>query len=145
MLALIGAESGADLHPQDRQRAVPGGRTRRERIRAPLTVRRVGTYSGAIRATERCMAAEALNSALAALQAESQSALVEFLETDLDIAGTMMGVALELSSIDPARSQATLARVASALENVRHLVGRVEDPATAAQLRSGADLLATYL
>jgi hypothetical protein len=55
----------------------------------------------------------------------------------------MLGIALELSSIDPAYSQATLARVASALETVRHVPARVEDPWTAAHLRSAADVLAT--
>jgi hypothetical protein len=91
------------------------------------------------------MRSKSSSSALARLHAESQSALVEFLETDLDIAGTMLGIALELSTIDPAQSQATLARVASALETVRHVAGRVEDSWTAAQLRSSADVLATYI
>lgn len=76
---------------------------------------------------------------LEALHRRNQLALIDFLNTDLDVAFTYLTIAHSAKSRDDATPLLSKAR--TAIETVRGFLPRVDDPRASADIRSQADRL----
>ena len=63
----------------------------------------------------------------AALQAQNQALLLDFLRADLDLAFTFLATAAIDTSADQGQARALLAKARTALGSIRLLTGRIED------------------
>jgi hypothetical protein len=72
---------------------------------------------------------------------KTQAALVEFLQSDLDLSFTMLKTAAIERASDPIHYQAALERARKALATIRILSGRVEDPASWQAIHDRTDRL----
>jgi hypothetical protein len=63
----------------------------------------------------------------AALQAQNQALLLDFLRADLDLAFTFLATAAIDTSADQGHARALLAKARTALGSIRLLTGRIED------------------
>ena len=66
--------------------------------------------------------------ALEELRNDSQAALIQFLTTDLELAATLLQSATIEAYADPVRVPEVLGKVREAVQTVRHLLRRLEDP-----------------
>jgi hypothetical protein len=71
---------------------------------------------------------------------ECQRALVGFLQADLDLALTFVEIA-KAEATNPGRSQSLINKARRALKEVRHLNGRVQDPAMRQDIHARANEL----
>lgn len=78
-----------------------------------------------------------------ALRRRSQSALIDFLRTDLNLAFTLIDSAA--LAPDPVRVAGLLGKARDALQAIEHFVPRVDDPDASAELRAGAVSLSAAL
>jgi hypothetical protein len=75
----------------------------------------------------------------------SQENLVSFLDTDLDLSFTLLGIAKTVLKSNPAHSQAALGKSRAALNDIRRLAGGIESEDAAEEIRAKADNLETAL
>jgi hypothetical protein len=75
----------------------------------------------------------------ARLRVDSQTALIRFLSTDIDLAFTLLETAK--TTRDSARTAALIAKARLALESIRHLAERIDDPREWHEIRERANLL----
>jgi hypothetical protein len=76
---------------------------------------------------------------------KSQTALVVFLTTDLNLAHTFLGIAQTKINSDPDHSRFASAKARDALRTIRRFQSHIEDPAASANIRSRADALESSL
>jgi hypothetical protein len=70
-----------------------------------------------------------------------QSALIDFLNIDLDLAFTFLKTAKIEAQDDPARSQALIIKARTALESIRHFTGQIQDRTVWQELHTRANAL----
>ena len=76
-----------------------------------------------------------------ALRNRTQNMLIDFLRAEIDIAHTFLQTAEIDSATDVHDSRVAHAKARKALATVRHLLSRVRDPATSAEIKLRADEL----
>jgi hypothetical protein len=79
------------------------------------------------------------------LQVRSQTALIKFLDTDLDLAFTMLETARIERELDPSRVPVILGKVRHTLETVRVFTGRIQDLTVQQRIQSRTDELEAAL
>ena len=77
------------------------------------------------------------------LQAQNQAELIQFLNTDLDLAFTMIQTARIEAKYDPDEVPGLLQRIRDAVRTVRALSGRIQDQTVCAKIHSRTDQLET--
>jgi hypothetical protein len=75
---------------------------------------------------------------------QSQQALIGFLEADLDIAFTFLEIA-NLKTTDPDRSRSLREKANVAVEKIRQMNGRVQDPAIGQRIHARVNKLESAL
>ncbi len=81
----------------------------------------------------------------AALKAENQRTLIDFLRVDLDLAFTLLETAKIEADSNPARCEAVLGKVRVALESTRLFQKRIDDPDESGKINDRADELEAAL
>jgi hypothetical protein len=76
---------------------------------------------------------------------EVQTALINFLTTNLQVAFAELKTAEAKAGSNPARARFALAKAREALKMVRRFEGRVEDPGVAEDIQTRADALESAL
>jgi len=76
-------------------------------------------------------------------KAHNQAELIEFLNTDLDLAFTMIKTARIEAQYDPLELPGLLQKIRDAVRTVRALTGRVQDQTVCAKIHSRTDQLET--
>lgn len=79
------------------------------------------------------------------LEAQSLAQLAQFLNTDLDLAFTMVQTARIELKFDPKEAPAVLEKIRDAIQTVRHLTGRIQDRSAWSKLHSRTDELEAQL
>jgi hypothetical protein len=79
------------------------------------------------------------------MRAESQSALVDFLNIELDLGFTFLELARTERDLDPPQASRLTGKIAEVLQTVRGFIPRVTDSAVAAGIGSRADSLESEL
>ena|SRR5947209_4819118 len=77
------------------------------------------------------------------LQAQNQAELIQFLNTDLDLAFTMIQTARIEAQYDPEELPGLLQKIRDAMRTIRALSGRIQDQAVCAKIHSRTDQLET--
>jgi hypothetical protein len=80
-----------------------------------------------------------------ALHTKNQQLLIEFLETDLDLAFTIIETARIEHELDPPQCESALAKARMALATVRQFFGRIEDANARGEVHNRADELQSAL